>query len=119
LTDYWAMLAEISSSYGDKNIPIINICGAGTPNTPSTAPCPAVKKASDEAGDNVPAIAKNKNSYYVEFPANLINSGDFGCIAHKNVKGQTKVAEYLAPKINEIMGWDSSFTEEDSEEDSD
>jgi len=36
----------------------------------------------------------------------VTGDGDIGCNGHKNTAGQAKVAEFLAPTISEVMGWE-------------
>jgi hypothetical protein len=96
-------MQTVTDSYQQRNITVISVCGGG--NKGNQKPCPHVQKAALEAKDHVPGIAKFNNSHYIEIPEDLITDDDWGCIGHRNEKGQTKIAQYLAPRISALMGW--------------
>jgi len=46
--------------------------------------------------------------------ARLTGDGDIGCEGHKNQLGQKRVADFLEPRMREIMGWSHNEQETDS-----
>eukprot|EP00698_Gefionella_okellyi_P024855 TRINITY_DN8887_c0_g1_i1.p1 TRINITY_DN8887_c0_g1~~TRINITY_DN8887_c0_g1_i1.p1 ORF type:complete len:380 (+),score=46.31 TRINITY_DN8887_c0_g1_i1:45-1184(+) len=96
---YEAMLVHILQSYQyDDQLSIITLCGGELGQ--DSMPCPHVQVATDRFKQN-----HHVRSWYVEIPDFLHAPEDFGCLGHRNVQGQTKVAQYLQPLLADILNW--------------
>ena len=78
---------------------------ARDPDNDRCSPCPhvedAVKAFKQKYGDQYPVE-------YISIPCDgtvVTGDGDIGCAGHKNKIGQRQVADFLAPKLKEMMGW--------------
>jgi len=78
---------------------IINLCGGHSGN--NRAPCKNIEAAVQDL-----RRAGFSRCYYVEIAPDWLNyPQDFGCLDHRNVEGQFKLAAHLLPKIKEFVGW--------------
>lgn len=95
-SQYKQLLQTIVNSYStQKSLVLVSLCG-GIDQTF----CSYLEPAVNDFSKIYP------NSYYIHIPQDLLHyPEDFGCWDHRNVKGQTKLFEYLAPKISDIMNW--------------
>ncbi len=115
---YVQLLQTITDSYHYAASPpeIVNVCGGLTEE--DSAPCHLVKKAVDVFADNARrqqqqqrrrrgSNSKRKaKARYIEIPRDLLTyPDDFGCLDHRNAKGQRKLARFLLPLIQELMDW--------------
>ena len=108
---YETFLLEIFDHHGSTTI--VSVCGQGDPNEAKLdpdnnrcRPCPNVEAANIAFKSKYPLLKMD----YIYIPCDgsvVTGKDDIGCAGHKNVKGQSEVAEYLAPKLREIMGWDN------------
>jgi len=104
IESYISLLQQISNSYNlnstSQTVKIINICGGNFSS--DILPCPYISQAISQF--------QNQTSfpfvYFISIPFNLLNyPEDYGCLEHRNVKGQWILANYLFPQIKDIMNW--------------
>ena len=92
---------------------VVSICGGGSPSDPSrNRACPFVNAsvasyawAGASAGGGKGKTAAMARALYVEVPVGVVPDGVSGCLGHHNRKGSQMVADYLEPRLREIMGW--------------
>lgn len=103
VSGYINMLKRIVGSYSylpvGQQPTIINLCGGTLDN--DRAPCDNVQAASK-------AFASNfyQDTHYVEIGSDWLRyPEDYGCLEHRNVRGQQILATKLLPSIKEIMHW--------------
>ena len=109
---YHAMLDSLFDAYhgahgaggaGAKEIEapvVVSICGGGSPGDPSrNRACPFVNAS---VSSYARAVARQ---YYVEVPVGVVPDGFSGCLGHHNREGSQMVADFLEPRIRQIMGW--------------
>ena len=96
---YRAMLDAMIASYrpsSPRPPAIINVCGGWS--KARQEPCPDILNVTQTLQkDGFP------HTYYVEVPGNLTLKEDLGCMNHRNVQGQVKVANYLLPRFKAIL----------------
>ena len=94
---YRAMLDAMIASYPSSPRPaIINVCGGWS--KARQEPCPDILNVTRTLQED-----GFSNTYYVEVPGNLTLKEDLGCMNHRNVQGQVKVANYLLPRFKAIL----------------
>ena len=94
---YRAMLDAMITSYPSSPRPaIINVCGGWS--KARQEPCPDILNVTRTLQED-----GFLNTYYVEVPGNLTLKEDLGCMNHRNVQGQVKVANYLLPRFKAIL----------------
>jgi len=103
IAGYLTMMHNIVSSY--RYLPaalqptVINFCGGTMDN--DRAPCPNVQQASQLFG-----ATSYKKTYYVEIGQTWLRyPEDYGCLDHRNLKGQQILAAKLLPYVKKIMNW--------------
>merc|ERR1712232_933019 len=91
---------------------IVSVCGFASKSEDGTcnrnSACSAVSNA---------AVVFNKSfsqwahmNHYVEVPVGVVpDNATYGCAGHRTADGQRAVAEYLVPRIANIMNWLSAI----------
>lgn len=106
---------------------VIALCGGTTEN--DRAPCPKVQQAVKQLNSSTDSVRKRLQRrdrfthkalvfvvrrqivqravlHYVEIPpALLAYPEDYGCLDHRDVSGQRKLAKFLVTRVRAIMGW--------------
>ena len=92
-------------------VTIVSICGQGDPtefardpNNDRCRPCPHVQDATESFRANDDRVRVE----YIFIPCDgtvVTGDGDIGCDGHKNRLGQERVADFLEPRLREIMDW--------------
>eukprot|EP01137_Pigoraptor_chileana_P013441 Opistho-2@66960 len=96
---YAALLGDIARSYAPHAPMIVSVCGG---YDTAMKPCPFVRSATEAF-----ASTAYPNARYVDIPTDtLLNRpDDYGCMDHRNLAGQAKIAAYSTPIVRDIMGW--------------
>jgi lysophospholipase L1-like esterase len=93
---YEKLVLKIREVYGD--IPVICLVGPMIDE-----PCFSYVK---ESVENLKIYNKDKHIYFTGIPIALLNTDDdLGSDSHPSVKGQRKMAAFIAPVISTITGW--------------
>jgi len=97
---------------------IVSVCGLGDPteverdpNNDRCRPCPHVQEATEAFGSK---YADTVQVDYVFIPCDgsvVTGFDDIGCDGHKNALGQARVADFLEPRLRQIMGWNDNNDE--------
>jgi len=90
---------------------VVSICGQGSPLEQGTQnnrckPCPHVEDAVNDFKAKHPDLAPFV--YFILVPCDgsvVTGVDDIGCAGHKNKEGQSEVADFLLPKLQDIMQW--------------
>uniref|UniRef100_A0A7S4VUL4 SGNH hydrolase-type esterase domain-containing protein n=1 Tax=Ditylum brightwellii TaxID=49249 RepID=A0A7S4VUL4_9STRA len=106
---YYGVVNEDKTIRQGKIPKIVSICGQGSPNEGTDQnrcrPCPHVEEAVQKFQENNAvdlAIAVD----YIFIPCDgsvVTGTNDIGCDGHKNALGQLQVANYLEPRLKDIM----------------
>lgn len=112
---YEDFLQQIVNPYLDDTPPtIVSVCGQGDPteverdpNNDRCRPCPHVEDATRSFREEHGAAVRVE---YIFIPCDgtvVTGEDDIGCEGHKNELGQQRVADFLEPRLREIMGWNN------------
>jgi len=98
---------------------IVSVCGQGDPteverdpNNDRCRPCPHVEDATESFRTK---YSESVRVEYIFIPCDgtvVTGDGDIGCEGHKNQLGQKRVAEFLEPRLREIMAWPNELDPE-------
>ena len=111
--------AEHASSGGSSaaagGTHVVALCGMGDPEEAKTdpdnnrcRPCPHVEAAVAAFAAANPTLKQRLHYIFVPCDGSVVTGdGDIGCNGHKNRAGQLEVARFVAPKLGEILGWNS------------
>ena len=104
---------SIFNKYDGEALNIVSICGMGDPleaaydpDNNRCRPCPHVHNGVTAFKQSYFSYAKQV--HYIEVPCDgsvVTGVDDIGCMGHKNRLGQNEVADFLLPRVKEIMGW--------------
>jgi len=108
---YVAFLGELFTKYPTNRTSVVAVCGMGDPletqadpDNNRCRPCAHVEMAVETFKTAQP----QSRLHYIFVPCDgsvVTGTDDIGCDGHKNRIGQAKVAEFLAPRLAEIMDW--------------
>lgn len=97
---------------------IVSVCGQGDPteverdpNNDRCRPCPHVQEATEAFGSQYVDTVQVE---YIFIPCDgsvVTGIDDIGCDGHKNSLGQARVADFLEPRLRQIMGWNDNDDE--------
>lgn len=106
---YVRMVETVLAAYNSTTasgapLTVIALCGGTTEN--DRAPCPRVQQAVKRLLASPDKNVARARIVYVEIPTTLLAyPEDYGCLDHRNVVGQRKLASYLLGQVRPIMNW--------------
>ena len=110
---YIEFVTTVLETYPESTV--LSVCGQGSPaeatfdpDNNRCSPCPHVEAATDEFwASAAPEVAARVHYKLVPCDGSVVvGDDDIGCNGHKNQLGQAKVAAFLAPTVESIMGWE-------------
>ena len=109
---YAAFVERVFTAYASEpQLVVIGVCGQGSPQEAAfdpdnnrCRPCPHVA----DATATYAAAHPTRRVHYLFVPCDgsvVTGVDDIGCDGHKNRLGQARVADFLEPRLRQIMRW--------------